>query len=183
MSVEITRFRLEDFQGFWPIFKRIVSAQETVPIDPGISYDEAFEAWCLEPMYTYVARSRGRIAGSYYLTANAAGPGSHICNCVYMVDDRLIDPGLTRLLCQHSQQVAISEGFRAMQFNSVVATDHTSLLLWEDLGFRIIGAIPEGFRHRTQGLVDVYIMHKSLNREALDRANHFDWRAQSGCPA
>jgi hypothetical protein len=165
--VEITRFTLEDFQEFWPIFKRIVGAQNAVAIDPRISYDEAFETWCLEPEFAFVSRSHGQITGSYYLKANASGPGSHVCNCTYMVDDRLPDQGVTRLLCQHSQQVALNAGFQAMQFNSVVATDQPRIMLWKDLGFRIIGAIPQGYRHKYLGLVDVYIMYKQLVRSAV----------------
>ena len=49
-----------------------------------------------------------------------------------------------------------------MQFNSVVATDCDSIELWKDLGFHIIGVIPQAFRHRHAGLVDEYIMHKQL---------------------
>ncbi len=166
--MEITRFSIDDFQFFWPIFKRVVDARATVPIDPEISYDEAFETWCLDPLFTFVCRSGDDIIGSYFLKPNASGPGSHICNCMYMVDERRSDIGLMRLLCQHSQQVAIKAGFQAMQFNSVVASDSGTVQLWKAMGFRIIGAIPQGFMHKRLGLVDVYIMHKQLISETLD---------------
>ncbi len=160
--MEITRFRLEDFEGFWPIFKRIVGAQETCAIAPDISYDEAFETWCIEPQFTYVCKENDRIAGSYYLKANAKGPGSHVCCCCYMIAEEYRERGLARLLCQHSQQVAVDAGFIAMQFNSVVSSDEPSVSLWRDLGFAIIGTLPQSFQHKKLGLVDTHIMYKLL---------------------
>ncbi len=160
--MEITRITLEDFEGFWPIYKSVISAQETRTIDPDISYDEAFESWCLEPQFTYVSKENGVVTGSYYLKANAAGPGSHICNCDYIIDGLHRDRGITKMLCHHSQQVAVDAGFSAMQFNSVVSTDQRSIKLWKDLGFTIIGTVPNAYRHKTQGYVDSHIMYKAL---------------------
>ena len=160
--MEITRFTLEDFEGFWPIYKHIVSAQETYAIDPDISYDEAFESWCLEPQFTYVSKDNGAITGSYYLKPNANGPGGHVCNCGYMVSEKYRGRGIAKMLCQHSQQVALDAGFMAMQFNSVVSTNESALHLWRELGFSIIGTVPKGYKHKREGLVDAYIMYKLL---------------------
>lgn len=160
--MEITRITLEDFEGFWPIYKSVISTQETCTIDPEISYDEAFESWCLEPQYTFVSKKNGEITGSYYLKPNSAGPGAHICNCNYMISAQHRSRGVAKMLCQHSQQVAIDAGFKAMQFNSVVSTDQQSIKLWKQLGFAIIGTVPNAFQHKKQGLVDAHIMYKEL---------------------
>ena len=160
--MEITRITLEDFEGFWPIYKSVISAQETCPIDPSISYDEAFESWCLEPQYTFVSKDNGSITGSYFLKPNANGPGAHVCNCSYMIAPQHRGRGIAKMLCQHSQQVAKDAGFKAMQFNAVVSTDQRSIKLWKQLGFSIIGTVPNAFRHKQQGLVDTHIMYKEL---------------------
>ena len=62
----------------------------------------------------------------------------------------------------HCLEEAERLGFRAMQFNFVVATNENALRLWKDLGFKIVGTLPDGFRHARRGFVDVYIMYRRL---------------------
>ena len=102
------------------------------------------------------------ILGSYYIKANASGPSSHISNCGFMVSPESRGKGIARKLCLHSQQVAIELGFTAMQFNSVVSTNDVAIKLWEKLGYKIIGTIPNAYKHKKHGFVDSFIMHKQL---------------------
>lgn len=160
--MQITNISKQDFKQFWPTFKKIVEAQETYAIDPHINFDEAYKLWCINPHHSFVAKENGRVTSSYYLKPNAAGPGSHICNCGYMVDPAYQGKGIAKALCIHSQQVAIESGYQAMQFNSVVITNKAAIHLWKKLGFIIIGTIPDAYNHKQQGLVDAFIMYKSL---------------------
>ncbi|MEI8610433.1 GNAT family N-acetyltransferase, partial [Enterovibrio sp. Hal110] len=41
-------------------------------------------------------------------------------------------------------------------------TNAIAVLLWEKLGFTIIGTIPKAYRHPTLGYVDCFVMHKLL---------------------
>lgn len=156
---EMTR---QDFEHFWPTFSAIILAQETYAFDPNMSLENAYQLWCQLPLRTYVAEDDGELLGSYYLKANAMGPGSHICNCGYMVSPPARGKGVAAKMCEHSQEVARELNFTAMQFNSVVSTNTVAVALWEKLGFTVIGTIPEGYHHKQQGLVDCYIMHKKL---------------------
>ena len=49
-----------------------------------------------------------------------------------------------------------------MQFNYVVSTNTPAVALYRKLGFAVVGTLPEAFRHRTLGLVDVFVMHRFL---------------------
>jgi hypothetical protein len=49
-----------------------------------------------------------------------------------------------------------------MQFNFVVSSNLVAVNLWKSLGFEIIGVMPKGFKHKTLGLTDVYMMHRFL---------------------
>ena len=49
-----------------------------------------------------------------------------------------------------------------MQFNAVVSTNTRAVALWERFGFRVIGTVPEGFRHTRLGYVDLFIMYRKL---------------------
>jgi len=75
------------------------------------------------------------------------------------------DPGggIATLLCEHSQVRAIAMGFRAMQFNLVVATNERAVRLWQNLAFPVVGRLPGAFRHRALGFVAVLIMFKPLS--------------------
>src|SRR5262249_17407426 len=53
-------------------------------------------------------------------------------------------------------------GFRAMQFNFVVSTNQPAIRLWQQLGFAIIGTVPGAFRRSQHGLVDTYVMFRTL---------------------
>ena len=65
-------------------------------------------------------------------------------------------------MCEHSLGYAKDRGFRAMQFNFVVSTNHRAVRLWEGFGFDLIGRLPEAFLHPTAGYVDAYVMYRSL---------------------
>lgn len=152
-----------NFESFWPTFKKIIETQESYAFDPQMNIEQAYNLWCEIPLQTFVATIDDKVAASYYIKPNAAGPGSHICNCGYMVSADFQGQGIARKLCEHSQQVAVEQGFSAMQFNSVVSTNSAAIHLWKSLGFKIIGTIPEAYDHKKLGLVDAFIMYKSLS--------------------
>jgi len=152
----------EDFERFWPTFQTVVRAQETYAYDPATTYEQALHLWLEYPLHTLIAEEDGVLLGSYYLKANAAGPGSHVCNCGYMVTPEARGKGVARLMCEHSQQLAVDSGFSAMQFNSVVATNEVAVALWGKLGFETVGRLPRAYRHARLGLVDCLVMYKWL---------------------
>jgi RimJ/RimL family protein N-acetyltransferase len=152
----------EDFARFWPTFQAVVAAQETYAYDPALTQAQAQALWLELPAHTLVAEEDGVLLGSYYLKANAAGPGNHVCNCGYMVTEAARGRGVARLMCEHSQRLALASGFLAMQFNSVVATNSVAVALWEKLGFEVVGRLPKAYRHARHGLVDCLVMYKWL---------------------
>lgn len=159
MFREMTR---DDFELFWPTFSRVIMAEETYAFDPNMTLEQSFDVWCKVPLKTFVFVEHGVILGSFYIKANAAGPGSHICNCGYMVLESARGKGIARSMCEYSQKVAIDLGFDAMQFNSVVSTNTIAVTLWESLGFAIVGTIPRAYNHSRLGYVDSLVMYKSL---------------------
>ncbi|MEF1309226.1 GNAT family N-acetyltransferase [Vibrio mytili] len=159
MIREITQ---SDFVSFWPTFSAIIQAQETYAFDADMTLDQAFRLWCEMPLKTYVYAENDQVLGSYYIKPNAMGPSRHVCNCGYMVSNAARGKGIARLMCEHSQQVAVDLGFKAMQFNSVVSTNEVAVNLWQKLGFKIVGTLPNAYQHGQLGLVDCYVMYKWL---------------------
>jgi GNAT superfamily N-acetyltransferase len=78
------------------------------------------------------------------------------------VDARHGRRGVGRALGEHVIDWARDSGYRAMQFNAVVETNTRAVALWRSLGFEVIGTLPEGFAHPTEGYVGLHIMHRRL---------------------
>ncbi len=152
----------QDFDAIWPIFHEIVAAGETYAYDPNTNREEAHKIWLHTPRQTFVAEVDGRILGTYYLKTNQAGPGSHVCNCGYMVASRARGLGVATAMCEHSQKVAVELGYQAMQFNFVASSNEGAVRLWHQLGFETVGRLPKAFNHPTKGYVDALVMYKWL---------------------
>ncbi|OHX12356.1 GNAT family N-acetyltransferase [Chromobacterium sphagni] len=164
--MQIRAMQPQDFAAFWPVFHAIVAARETYAYEPDLSLEQARRLWCEVPLETWVAEEQGQLLGSYFLKANAAGPGGHVGNCGYMVAPAARGKGVARLMCEHSQQRARARGFLALQFNSVVASNAAAVALWQKLGFDIVGRLPRAYLHASLGLVDCLVMYKWLGESA-----------------
>ncbi|MGH1426787.1 MAG: GNAT family N-acetyltransferase [Arenicella sp.] len=151
-----------DFDSIWPIFHRIVSAADTYTFSEKTTRQDAEEIWLKAPRKTFVYEREGEILGTYYLKTNHNGPGSHVCNCGYMVSSASRGQGLATSMCKHSQEVAKQLGYKAMQFNSVASTNVGAVRLWNKLGFETVGVVPKAFRHPEKGYVDLLVMYKWL---------------------
>ena len=151
-----------DFDGIWPIFHEIVASGETYAYPRVTTKDQAFELWMKMPRLTFVAEENGEILGTYYLKTNQAGPGDHVCNCGYMVSSTARGRGLATAMCEHSQAIARSLGYKAMQFNFVASSNEAAIKLWNKLGFASVGRLPKAFNHPARGYVDALVLYKWL---------------------
>ncbi|MBC2667942.1 GNAT family N-acetyltransferase [Novosphingobium piscinae] len=140
----------------------VIRAGETYALDPGMSEEAALAYWLGPDRATFVAEDKGTILGTYYLRANQPGGGSHVGNCGYMTAARASGRGVARAMATHSFAEAAARGFRALQFNFVVSSNHRAVRLWEQLGFATVGRLPGAFRHPALGYVDALVMFRGL---------------------
>jgi GNAT superfamily N-acetyltransferase len=164
MRVFIRPYTQEDWEHVWAILEPVFRAGETYAYPRDISAEVAKDAWTSSPKVVFVAVDdrTGHILGTYYLRPNFEGPGSHVCNCGYVVSETARGKGVATRMCEHSLAEAASRGYRAMQFNLVVSTNEGAVRLWKKLGFDTIGTLPGAFRHARLGFVDAHIMYKRL---------------------
>jgi len=152
----------DDFDRIWPIFHEIVSVGDTYAYPEDATKEEALQIWLKAPRKTFVFEDNSDILGTYYIKTNHAGPGSHVCNCGYMVSSKARGKGLATLMCEHSQETAKELGYKAMQFNFVASSNEVAVRLWKKLGFETVGLLPKAFNHPSKGYVDALVMYKWL---------------------
>ncbi|MEO0550077.1 MAG: GNAT family N-acetyltransferase [Pseudomonadota bacterium] len=152
----------DDHVAILQIIMPVFRAGETYTIDPDISEADALSYWTGADKETFVAVLEGEVLGTYYVKANQAGGGKHVCNCGYMTRQDAGGKGVASSMCTHSLGYAKSAGFKAMQYNFVVSTNRGAIRLWQKFGFEIVGRLPEAFAHPSQGYVDALVMFRQL---------------------
>lgn len=152
----------EDSDRLWEIIESIVRAGETYVFSPDSSREKMLEYWLGSDKDTYVAELHGEILGTFYLKANQPDRGSHVVNAGYMVEPKAGGRGIGRALAEFSFAEARRLGYTAMQFNYVISSNTVAVSLWEKLGFKIVGQVPDAFMHPKLGPTDVYVMYRKL---------------------
>jgi ribosomal protein S18 acetylase RimI-like enzyme len=151
-----------DCDAIWNIFREVIAVGDTYPLDANISREDALAYWIQREAHVFVAEVVGKILGSYTLHANQSGGGGHVANAGFIVARDAREQGIGRAMGEHCLKEARQLGFRAMQFNFVVSSNESAVKLWQDLGMKIVGTLPDGFQHPTRGYVDVYVMYQEL---------------------
>lgn len=153
----------DDAAAIWSIIGPTIRAGETYTLDRDLSEGDALAYWFGADKEAFVAADAdGAVLGTYYLRANQAGGGAHVCNAGYMTGAAAMGRGVARAMGLHSIDHAKARGFRAMQFNFVVSTNERAVALWQSLGFDIVGRLPGAFDHPAEGFVDALVMYRTL---------------------
>ena len=151
-----------DHDAIWTIFEPVIRAGETYTRPRGASREEALAYWFAPGCEVFVAEDADTIVGTYALRSNQAGGGAHVANCGYLVATAAEGRGVGRAMCEDSLRRAKAQGFRAMQFNFVVASNERAVRLWQSCGFEIVGRLPGAFNHPGLGFVDALVMYRAL---------------------
>jgi ribosomal protein S18 acetylase RimI-like enzyme len=151
----------DDRDAIWAILEPMIRAGETYTLPSDMSRDDALAYWFTPGNHVYVY-DEGEILGTYFLHTNARGGGSHVANCGYVTSPAATGRGVARRMCAHSLDLAQELGYRAMQFNFVVASNVRAIRLWESFGFEVVGRLPGAFKHPVEGYIDALVMFKTL---------------------
>ncbi|MGH6977480.1 MAG: GNAT family N-acetyltransferase, partial [Stellaceae bacterium] len=118
-----------DDDAIWRIVGPVIATGETYALPRDWSRAEALAYWRAPGHDVFVVEENGAIVGTYYLQANQRGGGAHVANCGYVTAAEATGRGVARAMCAHSLDAARARGFRAMQFNLVVATNERAIRL------------------------------------------------------
>ncbi|MBL6445216.1 GNAT family N-acetyltransferase [Fulvivirga sp. 29W222] len=151
-----------DVDQIWDIIHKVIKSGDSYAFAPDSSKEKMLAYWMAEKMYTYVAEYQKSIVGTFFITDNQPGLGSHVANAGYMVHPNLRGLGLGKKLGQFSIKEAKRLGYHALQFNFVVKSNITAISLWKSLDFQIVGEIPNAYQHQQSGLTNVYVLYREL---------------------
>lgn len=147
----------------WTIVEPIVRAGDTYALPRDLRAEEARDLWLAPPpSHTAVLRQDGHILATVRMGPNKPGPGSHIGTAAFMVAPAAHGRGIGRELGQYAVAWLRDRGYRGIQFNGVVQTNHAAVRLWQSLGFTIVGTVPDAFEHPEHGFVGLHIMFLPL---------------------
>ena len=158
-KIEIRKAIREDRRTLEVLLAEVVAEGATVAYD---TVAGLCSYWFDPQGALYVAESAGEVLGGYVVKANQPGRGDHVANAGYAVLDSWRGRGVGRRLAEHSLHTARELGFRAMQYNYVVATNTGAVHLWQEVGFAIVGTVPDAFRHADGRTVPVHVMYRTL---------------------
>ncbi len=121
-------------------------------------------AFFISQSYTGIAveSETGKVVGLYILHPNNVGRCGHIANTSYAVKKDSRGQHIGDQLVKHSLAMAADLGFRLMQFNAVVASNAHALHIYERLGFRRLGVIPQGFLKKDGHYEDIVLLYIPL---------------------
>ncbi|MBN7813722.1 GNAT family N-acetyltransferase [Algoriphagus sp. H41] len=161
-QLNLRKARPEDASAVWEIIEPIIRAGETYVFSPDTPREKMLDYWLGADKDTYVAVLDGEILGTFYLKANQPDRGSHVANAGYMVGEKARGKGIAKAMAEFSFVEAKRLGYTAMQFNYVISSNTVAVQLWQKMGFKIVGQVPDAFAHPGLGLTDVYVMYRKL---------------------
>ncbi len=101
----------------------------------------------------------GDIAGIYILHPNNVGRCGHICNASYAVPSGSRGLHIGEKLVLDCIRQAHNIGFKILQFNAVVVSNIHARHLYERVGFRQLGTVPQGFRLKDGRYEDICLYY------------------------
>lgn len=151
-----------DADALWAIMEPTFRAGETYTMPRDITRADALAYWRAPVHRCFVAHDGDTILGTYILRTNQPGGGDHVCNASFLTGAAAQGRGVARTMLAHALDTARAAGYRAMQFNFVVATNTRAVATWERAGFEVVGRLPGAFRHPAHGEVDALVMYRQL---------------------
>lgn len=141
----IRKFEQTDIPEMINIWNSIVEEGIAFPQEEYLDETTGFEFFSSQS-YTAVAEKDGVILGLYILHPNNVGRCGHICNASYAVKSDVRGQHIGEKLVLDCMDKGRSIDFKILQFNAVVESNLHARHLYERLGFKQLGTIPNGFR-------------------------------------
>lgn len=159
-KITVRPYRDADINAMTEIWNEVV--------EDGIAFPQLDKLTCksgrkffAEQTFCGVAENEedSKITGLYILHPNNVGRCGHIANASFAVSASFRGLHTGEKLVTHCLRQAAAKGFKIMQFNAVVAGNIHARNLYERLGFKLVGTIPDGFLLKDGTYSDICIYY------------------------
>lgn len=161
MDIQIRGYQTADLAAMTSIWNIVVEDGIAFPQEEPLTLKEA-EHFFASQSFSAVAEIDGKVAGLYILHPNNVGRCGHLSNASYAVSPEVRGKHVGEHLVRHCLQKARELGFRVLQFNAVVQSNHPAIHLYEKLGFIRLGTVPGGFRMKDERFEDIVLFYYTL---------------------
>ncbi len=163
MRIQIKKYVPSDVEEAIALWNTVVEEGVAFPQETRLDEEEG-NAFFLSQSYTGIARDAdtGALTGLYILHPNNVGRCSHIANASFVVREDLRGQHIGEMLVRDCLEHARELSFRILQFNAVVEENLPAIRLYERLGFREVGRIPEGFRLKNGSFATILLYYYEL---------------------
>lgn len=144
--MQIRKYKTDDIQQMITIWNEIVDEGIAFPQEELLDEATGEQFFSSQSYCGVAADENGNIFGLYILHPNNVGRCGHICNASYAVSSPCRGQHIGEKLVRDCIRKAKECGFLILQFNAVVETNAHARHLYEKMGFRQLGVIPNGFR-------------------------------------
>lgn len=141
----IRQYNETDLPEMIRIWNEIVEEGIAFPQEDLLTHESGKQFFAAQT-HCAVAEEDGKIYGLYILHPNNVGRCGHISNASYAVSSESRGKHIGEKLVKDCLEQAKKHDFGILQFNAVVESNTHARHLYERLGFKQLGTIPNGFR-------------------------------------
>ncbi|MDJ0737756.1 MAG: GNAT family N-acetyltransferase [Nostocaceae cyanobacterium] len=133
------------------------------------AYWLAGDAFVVRTVESEAKNQEKELLAAFYIKPNFPGRCSHICNAGFIVQRHWRRQGIGRFMGEAMLAIATQREYEGVMFNLVFEPNIPSIRLWESLGFKTIGLIPQAVKLDSAKVVDALIMYRQLKeRRSLE---------------
>ena len=153
-EIIIREFKKDDIKDMIYIWNEVVLQANAFPQIECLNEEEGLKFFKSQS-FTAVITINDKISGLYILHPNNIGRCAHIANASYAVDKSMRGNHIGKKLVEHSLLKAKELNFKILQFNAVVKSNKAAIHLYEELGFKKLGIIPNGYLKKDNSYEDI----------------------------
>lgn len=152
--------RRELYELFLEVIEEGVSYPQTLPY----SFEDFLRYFFADNSRVLICKNKDKnIVGGFYIKPNFPGRCAHIANCGYIVKKKYRGQKIGFHLGKYSIDIGKELGYKSIIFNLVFKENFGAVKLWEKLGFKILGTIPNAVNKGNGEFQDAYIMFLDLS--------------------
>lgn len=145
-DITIREYTANDISSMKEIWNEVVEEGVAFPQEDCLTDESAKEFFSQQTYCGVAVDSDRKIYGMYILHPNNIGRCGHIANASYAVSSESRGLHIGEKLVLDCVAQAKAHGFGILQFNAVVESNTHARHLYERIGFKQLGTIPNGFR-------------------------------------